>query len=158
MYLIFGNIELDLNSDKAFTIFWIRNLNNTVPPSYIIYHMGKYLHYWFQRKKYLFLRHIKTFFIKPIALHHYISFRVINQQAVLRKILFVVKYVYQATNSVELLDNVFVMLNAHWYKCIENWKQFITNYHNLGIYQLSMMIINYLKISNSVMNIISILY
>ena len=121
------------------------------------------------KEKSLFLWHIKTFFIKPIALHHYISFRVINQQAVLRKILFVVKYVYQATNSVELLDTVFVMLHAYWYKClilgehwlkndIENWKQFITNYHNLGIYQFSMMIINYLKISNSVINIISILY
>ena len=51
-------------------------------------------------------------------MHHYISFRVINQQAVLRKILFVVKYVYQATNSVELLDNVFVILHAYWYKCL----------------------------------------
>ena len=102
--------------------------------------------------------HIKTFFIKPIALYHYISFRVINQQTVLRKILFVVKYVYQATNSVELLDNVYVMLHVYFVSIYSESPILLDMPKNLGIYQLPMMITNYLKISYYVMDIISILY
>ena len=101
MYLIFRNIEFDFLITILFQqgIYYVLNEDLKQYSSTKLHNLscGKTFTVLVQKKKSLFLWHIK-----PIALHHYISFRVIVQQTVLRKILFVVKYVYQATNAAEL--------------------------------------------------------